>query len=55
MRFAFSTLKLIAEPGGAAALAALICGKIPGAGPVGIILSGGNVEPELFARVMTSV
>jgi threonine dehydratase len=55
MRYAFSTLKLVVEPGGAVALAALLAGKIPGAGPVGIILSGANVEPELFARVITAV
>jgi threonine dehydratase len=55
MRYAFSTLKLVVEPGGVVGLAALLSGKIPGAGPVAIILSGGNVEPALFARVITAV
>jgi threonine dehydratase len=53
MRFAFSTLKLVVEPGGAVALAALLAGKLDARGrTVGIILSGGNVDPELFARVL---
>ena len=53
MRFAFSTLKLVVEPGGAVALAALLAGKVDLAGrTAAIILSGGNVDPELFARVL---
>ena len=53
MRFAFSTLRLVAEPGGAAALAALLAGK---AGEVPddsvVVISGGNVDPALFAEVL---
>ncbi|MDP3489064.1 MAG: threonine/serine dehydratase [Phenylobacterium sp.] len=54
MRYAFATLKLVVEPGGAAALAALLAGKIDTAGKatVGLVLSGGNVDPEQFARVL---
>jgi threonine dehydratase len=54
MRYAFSTLKLVTEPSGAAALAALLAGRIepPGDGAVGLVLSGGNVDPALFARVI---
>lgn len=54
MRFAFSTLKLVVEPGGAAALAALLAGKVKTSGDrtVGLVLSGGNVDPDLFARVI---
>jgi len=54
MRYAFATLKLVVEPGGAAALAALLAGKIDvaGKGAVGLVLSGGNVDPEQFARVL---
>lgn len=53
MRYAFSTLKLVVEPGGAAGLAALLAGKVPAAGrTVGLVLSGGNVDPALFARVI---
>jgi len=53
MRYAFSTLKLVVEPGGSVALAALLAGKLEARGrTVGIVLSGGNVDPELFARVI---
>lgn len=53
MRYAFSALKLVLEPGGAVTLAAVLCGKLPTAGrTVGIVCSGGNVDPELFARVL---
>ena len=54
MRYAFSTLKLVVEPGGVAALAALLAGKIDvaGKGAVGLVLSGGNVDPEQFAQVL---
>ena len=54
MRYAFNTLKLVVEPGGAAALAALLAGKIKtfGTDTLGLVLSGGNVDPELFARVI---
>ena len=55
LRLAFSTLKLVVEPGGAVGLAALMAGKVPEAAPgacVGLVLSGGNVDPDLFARVL---
>ena len=53
MRYAFSTLKLVVEPGGCVGLAALLTGKIAAGGrTVGVVLSGGNVDPELYARVI---
>ena len=54
MRYAFSTLKLVVEPGGVAALAALLAGKIDIAGKasIALVLSGGNVDPEQFAQVI---
>ena len=53
MRYAFSTLKLVVEPGGCVGLAALLTGKVPAKGKtVGLVLSGGNVDPELFAQVL---
>jgi len=53
MRYAFDMLKLVVEPGGAVALAALLAGKAEVEGRVAaIILSGGNVDPELFGRVL---
>jgi threo-3-hydroxy-L-aspartate ammonia-lyase len=48
MRFAFNRLKLVLEPSGAAAIAALLAGKVETAGRVGAILSGGNVGVERF-------
>src|SRR5271154_1612992 len=51
--FAFAELKLVVEPGGAVALAALMTGKIDIAGKVAVaVLSGGNVDPELFSRLV---
>lgn len=53
MRYAFHTLKLVVEPGGAVALAALLAGKLTLEGrTAGVVLSGGNVDPDLFARVL---
>jgi threonine dehydratase len=54
MRYAFATLKLVVEPGGSVGLAALLAGKVKlhGGKTVGLVLSGGNVDPELFARVI---
>ena len=53
MRYAFGVLKLVVEPGGSVGLAALLTGKIPARGKtVGLVLSGGNVDPDLFARVL---
>ena len=51
--FAFAELKLVVEPGGAVALAALMTKKIDVAGKVAVaVLSGGNVDPELFSRLV---
>jgi len=51
--FAFHELKLVVEPGGAAALAALLAGKIDVKGKIAVaVLSGGNVDPELFYRLV---
>lgn len=52
MRYAFQVLKLVMEPGGCVGLAALLAGKLPRAERIGLVLSGGNVDPELFARVL---
>jgi len=53
MRFAFEHLKVVAEPGGSVALAAVLAGKLPARGRVvGIVISGGNVDPAVFARAL---
>lgn len=54
MRYAFTELKLVVEPGGCVALAALLGGKmdLPG-GTYGAILSGGNIENSSFWRLLS--
>lgn len=52
MRFAFRHLKLVVEPGGAAALAAALTGKIDMQEKTTIVvISGGNVDADLFAEI----
>jgi threonine dehydratase len=55
MRLLLERTKLLVEPAGAAGLAALLEGRIPpdGDGPVVVILSGGNVDLTLLARLLT--
>ena len=56
MRFAFEHLKVVAEPGGAVALAAVLAGKVDARGrTVGVVISGGNVDPEVFGRALAAV
>ncbi len=52
MRYAFSRLKLVVEPGGAVALAALLENSRFQGCTVGVIISGGNVDPALFADII---
>ena len=55
MRFLASRARLIVEPSGAVGVAALITGKVTLEGETGVVvLSGGNVDPQLLARVLTS-
>src|SRR5476649_561354 len=54
VRYAFEELKLVVEPGGAIGLAALLAGKLEVKGKVVVgILSGGNVDKEMFAKLIT--
>jgi threonine dehydratase len=54
MRFAFERLKLVIEPSGASALAALLSGKGTFAGRrVGVIVSGGNVDPDRYGEFIS--
>jgi threonine dehydratase len=53
MRFCFERLKLIVEPSGATGLAALLSGSLQAKGErVGVVLSGGNADPVVFARAL---
>ncbi len=54
MRFAFDRLRLVLEPGAAAGLAAVLAGKVAADTATVIVLSGGNVDPAAFARVIGS-
>src|SRR6202521_43073 len=52
-----SRLKLVVEPGGAAGFAALLHGKVPAVAglPVGVVLSGGNVDLERFGSLISGL
>lgn len=53
--FAFEELKLVVEPGGAVALAAVLAGKVDLRGRVAaVVLSGGNVDSDVFARCLAA-
>ncbi len=52
MRLVFEKLHLVVEPGGAAALAAVLSGKIVPQGTPLITLSGGNVDQETFVQMI---
>jgi threonine dehydratase len=53
--YAALRLKLVLEPGGAAALAALLSGGFEGRGKATVIvLSGGNIDPDMLVRCLDS-
>jgi threonine dehydratase len=53
MRFCFERLKLVVEPSGACALAALLAGRVDVRGlRVGVVLSGGNIGAEAFGGLL---
>jgi threonine dehydratase len=55
-RFMLLRLKLLVEPSGAAPIAALLAGKVPNVAgqKIGVVLSGGNVDPGKLAGILTS-
>lgn len=53
VRLAFEKLHLVVEPGGAAALAAVLAGKVTVTDATLVTLSGGNVDPLKFAEIIT--
>ncbi|MEV0634821.1 threo-3-hydroxy-L-aspartate ammonia-lyase [Streptomyces sp. NPDC050619] len=56
MRFAFERLKIVVEPSGATPLAALLAGGAAGLPRrIGVIISGGNIDAERFARLCGTV
>jgi threonine dehydratase len=50
--FAWREHQLIVEPGGSVALAALLAGKVEPIEETVAVVSGGNVDPELHARIV---
>jgi threo-3-hydroxy-L-aspartate ammonia-lyase len=53
MRLLFERVKVVAEPSGATALAALLAGRVElRAGTVGVVISGGNVDAARFASLV---
>jgi len=53
--FAALKLKLVVEPGGAAALAALLSQRYDARGKtIAIVLSGGNIDPDMLTRCLSS-
>lgn len=53
VRYLYERQGLRVEPSGAVTVAAWLAGRVPATGPVVAVLSGGNVDPELFARMVT--
>ncbi|MEA1619281.1 pyridoxal-phosphate dependent enzyme [Erythrobacter sp. T5W1-R] len=51
-RYAFAHLRLVVEPGGAAALAAALAGKVPVDESTVIMLTGGNADPAAYAATI---
>lgn len=55
MRTAFDRLKIVLEPGGAIALAAILSGAVPGHGRVSLVIaSGGNVDPATYRSALAA-
>ncbi len=54
-RHAFARLRLVLEPGGAAALAAALTGKVPLDADTVVMLTGGNTDADSFARTLLAV
>ncbi len=54
VRFAYSHLHLVVEPGGAAALAAALAGKIPLNESTVLVITGGNVDAASFAGILST-
>ena len=53
MRFAFEVFKIVVEPGGAVALAAILAGRIETRDrTIAVVVSGGNADPTAFAEIL---
>ncbi|MFQ5528426.1 MAG: threo-3-hydroxy-L-aspartate ammonia-lyase [Thermoanaerobaculia bacterium] len=54
VRFLFERMKLVVEPSGALGVAALLTGAVQPGERAGVLISGGNVDPEVFADILSS-
>jgi threo-3-hydroxy-L-aspartate ammonia-lyase len=52
VRFAFFTLKLVMEPSGVLALAAILSGEAQAKGRVGVVISGGNIDAATMSQIL---
>jgi threonine dehydratase len=52
VRFLLLRMKILVEPSGAAPAAALLAGRVRGARRIGVVLSGGNADPAVLARLL---
>lgn len=53
IRFAWTNHQLVVEPGAAVALAAVLSGKLPPSQDSVVVVSGGNIDPALHARIIS--
>jgi threonine dehydratase len=54
LRFLILRMKLVVEPSGAVPVAALLTGRVPAGRRVGVVVSGGNIDPSVLASLWTS-
>ncbi len=54
VRFLFYRMKLVVEPSGALGLAALLSRAVQPKGPIGIILSGGNIDADTMTTILNT-
>jgi threo-3-hydroxy-L-aspartate ammonia-lyase len=55
VKFLFLRMKIVVEPSGALGVAALLSGKLKTKGKVGVIISGGNIDPDLLSSLFKKV
>jgi threonine dehydratase len=54
VRFLYHEMQLVTEPSGAVTTAALLAGRVQPSGSTVVVVSGGNVDPEVFTRLVNS-
>ncbi len=54
VRLLLERLKLVVEPSGALGLAALLEGAVPRGGRIGVLLSGGNIDPAVLREILAA-